>query len=423
MAMRRLQPGTMLPSTKHIKRLVLLVDTLTYTCRSHPQAGVAMHVELNPCGTHRPRKSTSARQRPPHIPTFAVDRRNYRPRRRVWPCTLVQPRAALPCAHQRSVLDTRPVGNTQAGVAMHVEFNPVRGMCVVLPPGATFVIAHSLAVSNKAETAPKRWGEGGQCATAGCLLVGIESRLGPTAEGDHLALVGGRRTVVVGSIRSAALCSTRGPLSLCPIGTLQPALDMHESTYVGLQLEYHLLIACKYVFLCATVRRTCPRYNLRVVECRLAAVLLAIALGMDREEALAKVGAQGVRHMHWEVQVAVHAHAATVHAYLAGHGPRGGAGQGGDMGALLPYMAVRHMHAGAGCRTRSREAPYIVHRYRSGQGPGGDVLPCRWTPAVDTCGSVPWAAQTAVHLPAANPPPPLTQALSSLGAKPSALLP
>ncbi|GLC69817.1 hypothetical protein PLESTF_000883800 [Pleodorina starrii] len=45
----------------------------------------------------------------------------------------------------------------QQGVAMHVEFNPVRGVCVVLPEGATFVIAHSLAVSNKAETAPKRY--------------------------------------------------------------------------------------------------------------------------------------------------------------------------------------------------------------------------------------------------------------------------
>ncbi|PNW70732.1 hypothetical protein CHLRE_17g732300v5 [Chlamydomonas reinhardtii] len=74
----------------------------------------------------------------------------------------------------------------QQGVAMHVEFNPVRGVCVVLPPGATFVIANSLAVSNKAETAPKR-------------------------------------------------------------------------------------------------------YNLRVVECRLAAVLLAMSLGMSREDALAKV--------------------------------------------------------------------------------------------------------------------------------------
>ncbi|KAG2487012.1 hypothetical protein HYH03_014383 [Edaphochlamys debaryana] len=45
----------------------------------------------------------------------------------------------------------------QQGVAMHVEFNPVRGVCVVLPAGATFVIANSLAVSNKAETAPKRY--------------------------------------------------------------------------------------------------------------------------------------------------------------------------------------------------------------------------------------------------------------------------
>lgn len=31
-------------------------------------------------------------------------------------------------------------------------------------------------------------------------------------------------------------------------------------------------------------------YNLRVVECRLAAVLLAMSLGMSREDALAKVG-------------------------------------------------------------------------------------------------------------------------------------
>ena len=39
----------------------------------------------------------------------------------------------------------------------HPAWDPqVRGVCVVLPPGATFVIANSLAVSNKAETAPKR---------------------------------------------------------------------------------------------------------------------------------------------------------------------------------------------------------------------------------------------------------------------------
>jgi hypothetical protein len=42
------------------------------------------------------------------------------------------------------------------GVAMLVEFDPVRGADVVLPDGATFVIANSLAVSKKAETAAKR---------------------------------------------------------------------------------------------------------------------------------------------------------------------------------------------------------------------------------------------------------------------------
>ena len=42
------------------------------------------------------------------------------------------------------------------GVAMLVEFDPVRGTDVELPAGATFVIANSLAVSKKAETAAKR---------------------------------------------------------------------------------------------------------------------------------------------------------------------------------------------------------------------------------------------------------------------------
>ncbi|GMH39172.1 hypothetical protein BSKO_07070 [Bryopsis sp. KO-2023] len=43
------------------------------------------------------------------------------------------------------------------GVAKLVEFNPVRGTDVELPPGATFVIANSLTVSNKAETADSRY--------------------------------------------------------------------------------------------------------------------------------------------------------------------------------------------------------------------------------------------------------------------------
>ena len=42
------------------------------------------------------------------------------------------------------------------GVAKKVEFNPVRAEDVELPEGATFVIANSLAVSNKAIGAHRR---------------------------------------------------------------------------------------------------------------------------------------------------------------------------------------------------------------------------------------------------------------------------
>ncbi|GLI65895.1 hypothetical protein VaNZ11_009539 [Volvox africanus] len=68
----------------------------------------------------------------------------------------------------------------QQGVAMHVEFNPVRGVCVVLPEGATFVIANSMAVSNKAETAPKRYNlRVVECRLAAVLLA---MKLGLNAE-------------------------------------------------------------------------------------------------------------------------------------------------------------------------------------------------------------------------------------------------
>lgn len=51
---------------------------------------------------------------------------------------------------------TPPLVSLLAGLAMNVEFNPVRATEVALPAGAVFVIANSLTVSNKAETAPKR---------------------------------------------------------------------------------------------------------------------------------------------------------------------------------------------------------------------------------------------------------------------------
>lgn len=43
------------------------------------------------------------------------------------------------------------------GIAQHIQFNPVRGVDVALPAEATFVIANSLAVSNKAEGAEGRY--------------------------------------------------------------------------------------------------------------------------------------------------------------------------------------------------------------------------------------------------------------------------
>jgi N-acetylgalactosamine kinase len=44
----------------------------------------------------------------------------------------------------------------QPGVAKLVEFNPVRAENVHLPAGANFVIANSLTVSKKQETADRR---------------------------------------------------------------------------------------------------------------------------------------------------------------------------------------------------------------------------------------------------------------------------
>ncbi|KAG1673974.1 hypothetical protein FOA52_015730 [Chlamydomonas sp. UWO 241] len=43
------------------------------------------------------------------------------------------------------------------GIAQKVDFNPVRAEDVVLPPGAAFVVGHSLSVSNKAEGAHRRY--------------------------------------------------------------------------------------------------------------------------------------------------------------------------------------------------------------------------------------------------------------------------
>jgi hypothetical protein len=137
----------------------------------------------------------------------------------------------------------------QPGVAKLVEFNPVRAEDVHLPPGATFVIANSLTVSKKQETADKRCASGGQggggvqqaWAAAGAPRGGCGGRRGRwTAQPKPAA-----------GLRLSASSSTSGrlpPPSRTPGGRM-PAFAARCS------------------------------YNLRVVECRLAAALMARKLG------------------------------------------------------------------------------------------------------------------------------------------------
>lgn len=70
--------------------------------------------------------------------------------------------AEFTCAAERHVgvisggMDQAISVMAMPGVAMLVEFNPVSASDVCLPDGATFVIANSLTVSKKAETADRR---------------------------------------------------------------------------------------------------------------------------------------------------------------------------------------------------------------------------------------------------------------------------
>jgi len=66
------------------------------------------------------------------------------------------------------------------GLAMLVDFNPVRATEVQLPAGATFVVGHSLAVSKKQETADKKYNlRVVECRLAAALLakhLGVSSQ-------------------------------------------------------------------------------------------------------------------------------------------------------------------------------------------------------------------------------------------------------
>lgn len=116
----------------------------------------------------------------------------------------------------------------------------VRADDVQLPEGATFVVANSLTVSKKAETADRRCVRVCSCMT---------------------------------------LCSCN---NTCPVLALRamPADFTHmavpDAVHPSVQLMSSVWVAAAGC-----------RYNLRVVECRLAAMVLAVALGKAPSEAVA----------------------------------------------------------------------------------------------------------------------------------------
>jgi hypothetical protein len=117
----------------------------------------------------------------------------------------------------------------------------VRAADVELPDGATFVVANSLTVSKKAETADRRCGLADTVIKM--LLLSLHQCLAAsTLFSSHMW---GHHVVVLGYWWRCLACG----------------LTSHAG--------------------CA-----CCRYNLRVVECRLAAMVLAVALGKPLSEAV-----------------------------------------------------------------------------------------------------------------------------------------
>eukprot|EP00887_Chlorella_sp_A99_P000781 scaffold5.g781.t1 len=124
------------------------------------------------------------------------------------------------------------------GTALLVEFNPVRASDVRLPDGAAFVIANSLAVSNKAEGATGRYN-----------LRVVECRLAAAV----LAVALGESQEAARRIQARARPQRRPPHRGRPQGTLkevEPLLDakagdpgagvaalLHEQPYATAELE------------------------------------------------------------------------------------------------------------------------------------------------------------------------------------------
>ncbi|PSC75650.1 Galactokinase [Micractinium conductrix] len=115
------------------------------------------------------------------------------------------------------------------GIAKLVDFNPVRASDVVLPEGAVFVVANSLAISNKAESATKHYN-----------LRVVECRL---AAGVLAVLMGeskeaARKIITLKEVEPLIEAKYSGPKASTS-GTQAAAVEelLHEGAYATAEVE------------------------------------------------------------------------------------------------------------------------------------------------------------------------------------------
>jgi N-acetylgalactosamine kinase len=135
------------------------------------------------------------------------------------------------CGTQSGGMDQAISIMGQRGLAKVVHFNPVRTDDVALPGGGVFVIANSLTVSNKAETAHTRYNlRVVECRLAACVLA-----------------------LALGAAPDAARATRtlREVEPLLPAGTAAGdavAAHLHEGAYTSSELEELLGVSLAFLF-------------------------------------------------------------------------------------------------------------------------------------------------------------------------------
>ncbi|GBG77699.1 hypothetical protein CBR_g24145 [Chara braunii] len=158
--------------------------------------------------------------------------------------------AEFACRSERHV-GTQGGGMDQAiamlarpGVAMLIDFDPIRATEVALPPGGTFVIANSLAESNKAETAATKYNMRVVECRIAAMVLGIKLGM------DEAAV---RQVATLGDVE--AVCRTRArELGRAEedegeeVISLAVEKELHEEPYTMEEVEKVLGISLRDVF-------------------------------------------------------------------------------------------------------------------------------------------------------------------------------